>query len=303
MGRPKRLQFPGACYYIVLRGNNRQDIFISNQDRRAFLALLRTYKERFALKIYAYCLMPQEAHLLLETERPNLSAAMQGFNTVYTKYFNGEHNTSGHVFEGRYKALLVDSDRYLAEMTRYVHLCPARAGLKDKPWRFQWSSCAAYIESDEDESLVDSERVLSQFGKHRLQQSVRYLQYIKDCLKSATDILLPVTRGLAVGGEAFLARLEERKSAAPSAAARDLHQEARRILAEVAAKHNVPEDKLTGRLQWRELTSVRRKAIYRIWKETQLGVSDLGRLFNRTPSAVSQLLRAMETASPAAFPK
>jgi putative transposase len=303
MGRPKRLQFAGACYYVVLRGNNRQDIFMSNQDRRAFLSLLRTYKERYQLKVYAYCLMPQEAHLLIETERPNLSVVMQGFNTVYTKLFNGEHNTSGHVFQGRYKALLVDPERYLSEMTRYVHLCPARAGMKDKPWRYQWSSCAAYVESDEDEALVDSDRVLSQFGKIRLKQSVRYLQYIKDCLKSGTDILLPITRGIAVGSEAFLARLEEKKGGPAAPAGRDLRAEARRLLTEIAAKHNVAEDKLTGPLQWRELTAVRRKAIYRIWKETQLGVTDLGRLFNRTPSAVSQLIRAMETASPAAFPK
>lgn len=294
MGRPKRLQFAGACYYIVLRGNNRQDIFISNQDRRAFLALLLAQKERYALKIYAYCLMPQEAHLLIETQQANLSAVMQAFNTVYTKRFNAEHNTTGHVFEGRYKALVVDAERYLSEMTRYVHLCPARAGVKDKPWRYQWSSCAAYIESQDGERLVDSERVLAHFAKSRLKQSVRYLQHIKDRLKSGVDMLLPVTRGQAVGSEAFLARLEEQ--AGHAAPRRDALHEARRILSEVAAKHGVSEDKLTGPLQWRELTAARRKAIHRIWKETGLGVTAVARLFHRTPSAVSQMVRAAEAA-------
>src|SRR6266550_2581592 len=151
MGRPKRIQFAGACYYVVLQGNNRQDIFMSNLDRRHFLSLLRAYKERYRLQVFAYCLMSSEAHLLVETGEANLSTAMQGFNTVYTKYFNGQHNAVGHVFAGRYKALLVDKERYLAEMTRFVHLHPARVGLKDKPWRYQWSSCAAYVEARQEE--------------------------------------------------------------------------------------------------------------------------------------------------------
>lgn len=269
---------------------------MSNQDRRHFLSLLRTYKERAALKVYAYCLMPQEAHLLIQTERPNLSAVMQGFNTVYTKWFNSEHNTSGHVFQGRYKALLVDRDRYLAEMTRYIHLAPARAGLKERPWRYQWSSCAAYVEADGREPLVDSEPVLRTFGsKLRIKQSVRYLQYIKDRMRSASDVLLPISRGIAIGSEAFLAKtLEEASEPDPvGAAQRDM---ARRLLTETAAKHGIDEEKLVGPLQWRELTAVRRKAMYRIWRETRLGVTELGRLFNRTPSAVSQVIKAMEFA-------
>lgn len=293
MGRPKRIQFAGACYYIVLQGNNRQDIFMSNQDRRQFLSLLKTYKERAALKVYAYCLMPQEAHLLIQTDRPNLSAVMQGFNTVYTKWFNAEHNTSGHVFQGRYKALLVDKDRYLAEMTRYIHLAPVRAGLKDRPWRYQWASCAAYVEADGREPLVDSDAILRQFGKIRIKQSVRYLQYIKDRMRSASDVLLPISKGIAIGSEAFLERIEAAASE-PDPESAAMKENARKILAEIATKHGFDEDKLVGPLQWRELTAVRRKAMYRIWRETRLGVTELGRLFNRTPSAVSQVIKAME---------
>ena len=296
MGRAKRLQFPGACYYIVLQGNNRQDIFMSNQDRRYFLSLLRAYKDRCELKVYAYCLMAHDAHLLIETVRPNLSLAMQGFNTVYTKYFNGVHNTVGHVFQGRYKALVVDKEHFLAEMTRFVHLQPVRAGLKEKPWRYQWSSCAAYVESDQREPLVDSDAVLAQYGKLRIKQSVRYLQYIKDRLKSASDFVLPVARGLAVGSEGFLSRMEER-GASPAAAPKAASMaDAKRILAEVAAKHGLEPEKLVGPLQWREIAAARRAAIHRIWKEAHMGVTELSRLFNRTPSAISQVIRAMEEA-------
>lgn len=297
MGRPKRIQFAGACYYIVLRGNNRQDIFLSNQDRRQFLAMLKQYKDRFGLKIYAYCLLAHDAHLLVETPLGNLGQVMQGFNTTYTKYFNGAHNTVGHVFQGRYKALIVDKERYLCEMTRFVHLQPVREGLKDKPWRYAWSSCQAYVESVEGEPLVDSETILARFAKMRLKQSVRYLHYIKERLKSASHMILPVSRGLVVGDEAFLERVLALDRQAPlSPAARGAGApDPRKLLAEIAAKHGIDEQRLVGRMQWRDVTSIRRKAIYQIWRETRLGVTELSRIFNRTPSAVSQVIRAMET--------
>ena len=295
MGRSPRLQFPGACYYIELQGNNRQDIFMSNQDRRYFLSLLRTYKERCGLKIYAYCLMPHEAYLVLETSEANLSSVMQGFNTVYTKYFNSAHNTSGHVFRGRYKALLVDKDRMLAEVTRYVHLKPADGKLHAKPWRYQWSSCAAYVESDEREPLVDSDVVLSQFdGNTRLKQSVRYLQFIKYRLKSVSGLVLPIVGGAAIGSEGFLARLRELSAAPVPPRHSETAAEAKRILAEMGERSGLGVEKLVGPLQWREVSAARRQAVHRIWKEARLGVSELSRLFNRTPSAISQMIRAVE---------
>ena len=296
MGRPKRIQFAGACYYIVLQGNNRQDIFLSNQDRRSFLSMLRAYKDRYKLKVYAYCLMSNSVSLLLETSQPNLSIVMQGFNTGYTKYFNSGHHSMGHVFQGRYKALLVDKEHYLAELTRYIHLQPARSGLKEKPWRYQWSSCTAYVESDASEPLVDSEVVLARFGKIRLKQSVRYLQYVKDRMRSASEFILPVVGGAAIGSAAFLARCDS-QAPAPGPQRPAPADEARRIITEVSAQHGIDAEKLFGRLQWREISAVRREAIYRIWKEARLGVTEIGRLFGRTPSAISQLIKAKEQAA------
>ena len=293
MGRSKRLQFPGACYYIVLQGNNRQDIFVSNQDRRYFLSLARSYKERYGLKIYAYCLMGRDVHVLLETSQPNLSVVMQGFSTLYTKYFNAQHNTMGHLFQGRYKALLVDKEACLAEVSAYVHLQPMRGGQKGKPWRYQWSSCSAYVESGERGPLIDSEAVLAHFGKLRIKQSVRYLQYIKDRMKTPAQPPLPITGGLVVGSAEFLAKVLE-KTGAQSAPAAPTAGEALKILSEIASAHGIDADKVLGRIQWREVSLVRRKAVHRIWKETGMSVTELARLFNRTPSAVSQMIRAME---------
>jgi putative transposase len=297
MGRPNRIQFSGACYHIMLQGNNRQDIFLGNQDRRFFQSLLKGYKDRYGLKVYAYCLMANYVHLLIETAQPNLSKVMQGFNTAYTKYFNQKHNTIGHVFQGRYKALLVDKDNYMLELTRYIHLAPIREGLREKPWRYQWSSCPAYVESETREPLVDSDVVLKEFAKNRLKQSVRYMQYIKERAKQ-TDVDLPRVRGLFVGSDDFIARVQ--KMAGTAAISTDHAGEkatAEAILSEVMDKHGIDEEKLFGRSQWREISSVRKVAIYRMWKEARMGVTEIGRMFNRTPSAVSQLIRSIETSA------
>lgn len=297
MGRPKRIQFPGACYLVVLQGNNRQDLFLSNQDRRQFLSLLRAYKERYGLKVFAYSLLSSSVNLLIETSAPNLSTVMQGFNTQYTKYFNAAHNTVGHVFQGRYKAYLVEKETHLGEMTRYVHLACVRDALKDKPWRYQWSSCAAYVEAEHKEPLVDSDVVLRKFGSLRIKQSVRYLQYIKDRMKTAGDQVLPVVGGVAIGSEAFLGKLSAQRETAPAPRAVPVDA-ARRIIAEVAGRHGIAEDKILSRVQWREVSAVRREAVHRVWKETRMGVSELARLFQRTPSAISQLIRSLEMGDP-----
>ncbi len=297
MGRPKRIQYAGACYLVVLQGNNRQDLFLSNQDRRQFLAQLKQYKERHGLSVFAYSLLGNSVNLLIETALPNLSAVMQGFNTQYTKYFNAAHKTVGHVFQGRYRAYLVDKETHLEEMTRYVHLACARDALQDKPWRYQWSSCAAYVEAERQEPLVDSAAVLRNFGNGRLKQSVGYLRSIEDRLQTAGSQILPVIGGVAIGGEAFLNRLLARREAPPLPRTVPVAA-ARRIIAEVAGRHGLTEEKILGRVQWREVSAVRRAAIHRVWKETGMGVSELARLFQRTPSAISQLIRSLEAETP-----
>lgn len=293
MGRPARIQFSGACYHVVLQGNNRQDIFLTNQDRRYFLSLLKSHKERFDLLVYAYCLLPNAVHVVLETREPNLSRVMQGFSTMYTKYFNQEHNMSGHVFQGRYKALVVDKEAYLLDVTRNVHLEPARAGMREKPWRYPWSSADAYVEWGEGErdGLVDSDAVLRLLAKNRLKQSVRYLQQLKDRMKDPHGDVLPTVNGVVVGTAAF-ARTVGGYPQVPET--EDRVAASRRILQEIVAKHGIEEARLLGRSQWREVTQVRKVAIYRMWKEAKAGVSEIGRLFNRTPSAVSQLIRSVE---------
>lgn len=299
MGRAPRIQYAGACYLVTLKGGERSDLFVSHQDRRQFLAALGSAKTRFGLKVYAYCLLPDKALLLLQTGQANLSRVMQSLGTSYTKHFNAAHGTTGHVFQGRYKALVVDQERYLVEMTRYVHLEPVRAGITDRPWRYQWSSCRHYVQLLEKKTLVAAEEVLFTLGKNRLTASVRYLKTLKDRMKAAADTVLPVARGQAVGHESFLersqARHEERRR--PQDGREAGLNMARRILAETAALRGIPEERLTGRVQWRDVCSARREAVHRIWKEAGLGVTEIAHLLGRTPSAISQMIRAVEVLS------
>mgnify|MGYP000468063423 FL=1 len=138
MARPLRIEFSGALYHVTSRGDGREDIFIDDSDRQIFLAVLQQVYERFNWQCYSYCLMSNHYHLLINTPEGNLSQGMRQLNGVYTQRFNRSHNRVGHVFQGRYKAILVQKDSYLLELSRYIVLNPVRAGMvrfaKDWPW-------------------------------------------------------------------------------------------------------------------------------------------------------------------------
>ena len=143
MPRAPRLEYPDALYHVTARGTRQEAIFLDDGDRASLLAVLaRTLKACDAC-LFAYCLMGNHYHLVLQTRQANLSVLMRRINSVYCLMFNRRHNRSGHVFEGRYKALYVDRDAYLLAVCRYVDLNPVRAGLVESPGRWAWSSYRA----------------------------------------------------------------------------------------------------------------------------------------------------------------
>ena len=140
MARPLRLELAGGLYHVTSRGNSRQDIYIDDEDRLCWLDLLGDTCTSFNWVCHAYCLMTNHYHIVLETVEGNLSQGMRQLNGVYTQRFNRRHRRVGHVFQGRYKAILVDKDSYLLELSRYVVLNPVRAAMVNDVGDWEWSS-------------------------------------------------------------------------------------------------------------------------------------------------------------------
>ena len=146
MARKPRVEYSGAFYNVICRGNQRQVIFRSDPDRKYYLQRLETYRKRYGFTLYAYVLMSNHVHLLIETGEIPLSKIMQGLQFTYTRYFNRKYRKVGHLFQGRFKAILCDREAYLLELVRYLHLNPGRIRSPVDPWKYRWSSHAAYWE-------------------------------------------------------------------------------------------------------------------------------------------------------------
>lgn len=145
MARKPRLHIPGATYHVILRGNAREDIFFEDDDRYRFYLLLQEGVERFGHRIHAFCLMTNHIHLAVQVGDVPLSKIMQNVSFRYTRWINWRKNRTGHLFQGRHKAFLVDADEYLLQLVRYIHLNPVRVGLAKLPGDYRWSSHGAYI--------------------------------------------------------------------------------------------------------------------------------------------------------------
>lgn len=178
MARPLRLQFSGALYHVTARGDGREDIYLSDEDRRIFLDVLGGVARRFHWTIHAYCLMSNHYHLLVETPDANLSIGMRQLNGVYTQAFNKEHQRVGHVFQGRYKAILVEKEAYLLELARYVVLNPVRAGMVRTPGEWAWSSYRATISEERAPDWLATRWILSGFGETTPAAVGAYIRFV-----------------------------------------------------------------------------------------------------------------------------
>ena len=179
MARPLRIEFAGALYHITARGNARQDIFLNNDDRQCFLNLLQKANERHYWYCHAYCLMSNHYHLLIETRQANLSKGMKYINGVYTQQFNKRHKRVGHVFQGRFKGILVESDKYLLELARYIVLNPVRARMVRSAKDWPWSSYRATAGFNEANPCLQTDWVLSSFGKQKKRAQQQYRDFVK----------------------------------------------------------------------------------------------------------------------------
>jgi putative transposase len=178
MARPLRLEHAGALYHVTARGDRREDIFFENEDRSEFLSILGEVCGRFNWVVHAYCQMTNHYHLLVETVDGNLWRGMRQLNGVYTQRFNRRHGLVGHLFQGRYKAILVQKDTYLLELTRYVVLNPVRARMVADPAEWPWSSYRTVVGEAPAPRWLDTDWLLGQFGGERMPAIGAYRQFV-----------------------------------------------------------------------------------------------------------------------------
>ena len=214
MVRPLRIEFPGAVYHVTSRGDRRESIFVDDTDRVAWLAVLGGAMDRFDAQVLAYCLMGNHYHLVLYTRQANLSLVMRQINGVYTQNFNRRHGKVGHVFQGRFKAILVDREAYLLELCRYVELNPVRADMVSQPGHWLWSSYLAHTGGRPAPPWLDSpglhrfilNRDVSTARDHRA-AAVRYAQWVA----AAPDLRLwdeALRHQIYLGDETFVERMQ-----------------------------------------------------------------------------------------------
>ena len=184
MSRPIRIEFPNALYHVTARGDRREDIFEDDTDRQAFLGILARVVEQFNWLCYAWCLMDNHYHLLIQTPDANLSKGMRHLNGVFTQTSNRRHGRVGHLFQGRFKAILVDSDAYLLELARYVVLNPVRAGMVRKPQMWLWSSYRASLGLAPAEPFLAVDGLLAQFANRRAVARARYAKFVAEGIKA-----------------------------------------------------------------------------------------------------------------------
>ena len=226
MSRPLRIEFEGAIYHITSRGDRREPIYRDDADRAAHLSVLAHAMERFDAQVLAYCLMGNHYHLVLHTHRANLSRVMRHVNGVYTQTFNRRHAFVGHLFQGRYKAILVDRDAYLLELVRYVELNPVRASMVSDPLCWPWSSYAAHVGHAPTPAWLDSDGLHGYVlgrpvrdAADRRRAGRDYARHVADGVgRSLWDIAL--RQQIYLGDEAFVEKMQrhaDRRASGPVA--------------------------------------------------------------------------------------
>lgn len=186
MARKPRIELEGGLYHVIARGNSRQDIFHSREDQQKFISLLEKAKHKLGFYLYAYCLMTNHLHLLIERRSETVGRTMQRVLTGYSQYYNKRYHKVGHLFQGRHKAILCQSDPYLAKLVRYIHLNPVRANMVATPDEYEFSSHRAYLGIDP-YGVVDVDPVLRRFGPHKRKAHERYAAFMRAATNERDD--------------------------------------------------------------------------------------------------------------------
>lgn len=299
MARQLRIEYKGAFYHITSRGNQRDQVFWDDKDREEFKRILKRTKERYGYLLHAYVFMDNHYHLLMETPHANIKQIMQNINTSYTVFVNRKHKRAGHLFQGRYKAFIVDKENYLLELSRYIHLNPVRAGIVQRPEDYNWSSYRDYIYRGRQDVITDTDDVLYLFSKRHAVAISKYQGFVDAGINERSPL------GEAVGSILGEASFRERvlrhvksipdKTEIPEMKRIDRKHNMEDIVKAVAEHYRIGEDELLKRK--RATARQRNIAVYLCKILSGKRNAEVGRMFGITIQGVTNTVRRIERLS------
>jgi putative transposase len=292
MARKPRVEYAGAFYHVICRGNQRQVIFRSDADRKYYLERLEEYRQRYGFNVYAYVLMSNHVHLLMQTGKVALSRIMQGLQLRYTGYYNRKYKKVGHLFQGRYKAILCDRQAYLLELIRYLHLNPGRMRAPMDPWKYQWSSHAAYL-GKSGSVRVDTSTVLGELNRSVGQARRAYLRFMAEGKGAGHQpVYYDVWDQRFLGDKNFVEQIDkkiltEREIEVPGPRTRFTE-----LVRLTARAYGVNERDLVQPGRQRKWVKPRSALVYLAREWGRASVKEIGRCLHRDPSIISRLYSA-----------
>ena len=278
MSRPLRIEFSGAVYHITSRGNGKQEIFFKDKDRKIFLSLLWEVVERERWICYAYCLMDNHYHLLVETTRPNLSRGMRELNGIYAQKLNYIRGSVGHVFQSRYKSILVEKDNYLLELCRYIVLNPVRAKIVENPEDWEWSSYRATLGLVKPPKHLNISCILLNFDKNIKKSKEKYTKFIFEGIGKESP--WRELRGrIFLGSKKFIEKHEDKLSGI----------EKEKEIAKIERFANRPS--LEEIFRNAKTKKRRNKEIYKAYEKYRYSLKEIGDFFDIHYSTISRIVK------------
>ena len=289
MARKPRVEYAGAFYHVICRGNQRQVIFRSDADRKYYLEQLEQYRQRYGFRVYAYVLMSNHVHLLIQTGEAALSRIMQGLQLKYTRYYNSKYKKVGHLFQGRYKAILCDRQAYLLELVRYLHLNPGRMRRPIDPGEYPWSSHGAYL-GKSGSIKIDTSAVLGELNRSVAHARRAYLRFIAEGKGAGHQAAYyDVWDQRILGDKNFVEQIDEKIRTEREIKLPGPRAKLSTLLRLTAQAYNASERDLVRPGRQRKWVKPRATLVFLAREWSRASVKEIARRLHRDPSIVSRL--------------
>ena len=293
MTRKPRIHYPGAFYHVMLRGNAKQTIFHGKDDIKRFEEILSQGLGKYNLRLYAYCWMKNHVHMALQVSDIPLAKMMQSLSQRYTGWFNHQYDRIGHLFQGRYKAILVDRDGYLLELIRYIHLNPVRAELVTDPIEYSESSHGAYLDPEKSSRWLSIDPAFKLFGQTQEAAQAKYLYFMGQPLEKEHLELLRKgsAEGRILGDDDFVQKALKQAGATVVKPVSDIGLDTLTVL--VAEKYNISPQDIISKSRGRSAVEARAVIALLAVEGTRHTLKDVARYMERETSTMSKLVNKL----------